>query len=308
MKWHSLARQVPVAAALVILSGLPLSSGPGLAGQPGQPDRPDRPADIGTWNSRVYFDGFWETDSKARAAAETIQPLFMSLQHTGFVQARAGYDNSDWTFNAGLGWRYMLTDRTLLLGVNAWHDWTVEHEHRRWGLGAEAIGEVMTLRANYYGAYTGWRTIEDTATYRIEERAMKGLDAEIETQLPYIPWARVSAGWYHWDATADDDVDGFKSRLKLDLTPYTRLETGISADKTDTTGFLKLSFALGAPRDVKHTLTTTGLASSQVVDKRDLKAMRLTRVERNHTVAVERRTLNKATGSFSGGVVFARGS
>ena len=261
-----------------------------------------------TWLSRIYIDGQIDTNGRASGSLETIQPVLMTALDTFFMQARAAYSDEDWTINAGLGYRYLTPDKSLLLGVNAWHDWKLENDHRRWGVGAEAIGKVLTLRGNYYGAYTGWRLIEDTPLIRIDERALSGLDAEIESQLPYMPWARLAAGVYHWDAQASDDVTGFSGRLKLDLTSSIRFESGLLAHKDETQGYFKVGIALGAPREVRYSLAETGFASSHAFDARDLSDMRLARVERNHTVVVERRTTQKPTGATSGGVVFARGT
>lgn len=260
------------------------------------------------WWSRVYLDGHWDQDLGARGSVESIQPIYMSPLHTFFVQGRAAYQDEDWTFNAGLGYRYLTPDKSMLLGVNAWHDWTLDLGHRRWGLGAEAMGSVLTARSNYYGGYSGWKTVLETPTLLTEERALSGFDAELETQLPYMPWARLALGGYHWDAEASEDITGFSGRLKLDLTAYTRFETGINADNRDTSGYARISIALGAPRDVQFSLADTGFAHAEAFSKRDLSGQRLARVERRHQVVVERRTTSKVTGGISGGVVFARGS
>lgn len=260
------------------------------------------------WLSRFYVDGTVDTNGRASGSVETIQPVFMTALDTFFMQARAAYSDRDWTLNAGLGYRYLTPDKSLLLGFNAWHDWKLDQDHRRWGVGGEVMGQVLTLRGNYYGAYTGWRTIEDTALIRIDERALSGFDAEIETQLPYMPWARFAAGYYYWDAKASDDIHGFSGRLKLDLTPSVRFESGLLAHSGETQGYFKLAVALGAPRDVPYSLSETGFVSSNAFDVRDLSDMRLAKVERNHTVVVERRTTQKVTGAVSGGVVFARGT
>lgn len=271
---------------------------------------PARDGDLisANWLSRVYVDGHISTEGQAGGSIETVQPLAMSDLHTIFMQGRAAFSDDDWTLNAGIGYRYILPDKSLLFGVNAWHDMTLEHDHRRWGLGGEVMGQILTLRANYYGGYTGWHTVADTPTYRTDERALSGVDAEIETQLPYMPWARFAAGYYHWDAKVSDDIHGFSGRLKLDLTPSIRFESGLLAHSEETQGYFKLAIALGAPRDVRYSLSETGFTSTNAFDARDLSDMRLAKVERNHTVVVERRTTQKVTGAVSGGVVFARGT
>lgn len=260
------------------------------------------------WLSRVFMNFDWETNQKAQFSAETIQPLLQSGQHTIFVQGRVAYSDSDWTINGGLGYRYLMPDGSWLFGTNAFWDGTTEDAHRRWGIGAEAIGQVLTFRGNYYDAYSGWRTVEETATYRVEEKAMDGFDASVESQFPYMPWVRVEAGYYQWDVTTagNDDVQGFRSRVQLDLTSFTRLEGTFADDNYDTRYGVAVSVALGAPREIQFSAVDTGFTSTAVFNNRDLERQRLARVKRENDIVVERRTINKVTGGLSGGVTIGR--
>ena len=194
-----------------------------------------------------------------------------------------------------------------MLGVNAFHDSTLEYDHRRWGVGGEAFGEFLTLRGNYYGAYTGWRLVQETALNRIEERALSGFDTEHEMPLPYMPWARLAGGYYQWDPKETRDIHGFSGRLQMDLTPNLRFESSLLTDNQSTSWLFKLSMALGAPREIQFSASETGLSRTAFVP-RQVEDQSIARVRRNNTVAVERKTTNKVTGSVSGGVVFARGS
>lgn len=246
--------------------------------------------------SRVFLNYSGQADEKAQFSAETIQPLFDAGNSTLFVQGRAAYANEDWTLNGGLGYRYLLPERNWLLGTSVWWDGTTEEQHRRWGLGGEAIGQVLTVRGNYYDAYSDWRVIEDTETFTVEEKAMDGFDASLESQLPYMPWLRLEAGYYQWDVTTEgnDDVQGFMGRAQLDLTSYTRLEGTYSKDNYDERFGVKMSVALGAPRDVEFSALETGLTSDAAFSARDLDRQRLARVQRHNDIMVERRTTNKA--------------
>lgn len=262
------------------------------------------------WIPRVWLDGSFEEDTrKVRGAVEAVQPLLKTEQSTWFLQGRTAYQQDDWTFNAGLGYRYLLADKSLLLGLSGWHDWTSNIGHRRWGLGAEAMGTLLTWRGNYYNGYTGWRLVEDAPTFRIEERAMSGFDTEIELPVPYMPWLRLASGYYYWDAKESKDVHGYSGRLQMDVTRHLRVESSLYADNRGTTGLVKLSIALGQARSVPHTLADTGLTSATAFAPRNLEDERLERVRRNHTVVVERRTINKAAGgAVSGSIIIGRGT
>ncbi len=264
--------------------------------------------------SRVYGSAHVDDSNKWTASIETIQPIALSSHDAVFVQGRAAHRDDDWTFNAGVGYRHLLPSETWIFGGSVWWDGTREYDHRRWGLGFEAVGQVLTVRANYYDAYSDWKivSISPNRLTRVEERALDGFDTELEGQVPFIPWARLGLGYYQWDTFSPgiENVRGFRGRLELDLTDFTRLETGIEADNYDTTGYGRLTVALGAAREVEFSAARTGLVSHEALSKRDLKRQLLARVKRNHTVVVERRTVSQGVGGQASfrGVTIGRGS
>lgn len=82
-------------------------------------------ADAPDWLKRIEFDWCLSTESKPEYTIRTIQPLFQSpgQQDTVFVQASlARYSLAGevrTTGNIGAGYRRLLLDKTVLLGVNA---------------------------------------------------------------------------------------------------------------------------------------------------------------------------------------------
>lgn len=139
----------------------------------------------------------------------------------------------------------------------------------------------------------------------MRKRAASGFDAELETPLPYLPWARLGVQHYRWDMTETDDIKGFKTALKMDLTRSLRAEAEYRHDNVETRVGLTLKLALGEPRGVEHTATDQLVATS-AFQARDVSKHTLDRVERHHDIVVEKR--NRRLVGLSGGVVIARGS
>ena len=263
--------------------------------------------------SRVYTDFYIDTDSDPRFSLETIQPLRQVGPHTVFMQSHVAFEDGSWTFNSGLGYRYLTPNRQWfnqqwLLGANVWYDSTSRYKHKRWGAGIEAIGEYLTFRTNYYNGITDWKRVSTSAMSYVEERALDGFDAEVEGPIPHMPWLRIGVSYYYWDlyTAGADDTSGFQGRLQADLTPNIRLEAGYKADNYNDVGFMKLSWFLGVQREIEHSATETGWISEYRFQPRDLKRQTLARVKRQHDVIVERRTVTNSV-TFSG-ISVARGS
>lgn len=258
--------------------------------------------------SRIYTNLYIDTDGDPQVSFESIQPLHQTGPHTIFMQSHAAFEHDGWTLNSGLGYRYLVPSQQWLLGANAWFDSTTRYKHKRWGAGLEAIGEYLTFRTNYYNGVTDWKRVSTAAMSYVEERALDGFDAEIEGPVPYMPWLRISASYYHWDivTAGADDTSGFQGRLQADLASDLRLEAGFKTDNYNDIGFMKLSWFLGAQREIEHSAMETGWVSENRFQPRDVRRQTLARVKRQHEVVVERRTVTNSV-TFSG-ISVARGS
>ncbi|MEL0091406.1 MAG: inverse autotransporter beta domain-containing protein [Rhodospirillales bacterium] len=242
------------------------------------------------WLKRTDIDIGIQENLRESFTIETIQPLFMDDVNTAFFQGRLTHDGheEDETINLGLGYRYLTPNKTWLLGVNGWYDHTFDLNHKRVGLGLEAIGEYLTFRSNYYDAVSGWKTVSLVDGVTTEEKALDGYDIELETPVPYLPWARLSGKAYKWEAINVDDVEGFTVALRMNPTGNTELTLGVTEDDTKNEVFLNLTWYFGRPAGTEYT-AANGI-SSQVAVKRDLTKHRLDKVRRHHNVVVERKT------------------
>ncbi len=254
------------------------------------------------WLTRVRGEFTWDSETGSRFALETIQPVWQAPEqrHTLFLQGRFSAADGEEILNLGLGWRYLDPSGAALFGINGFYDHSFPRDHRRLGLGLEALGRYLTWRANGYLGISGWRDVADNQ----EERALDGFDSELEGALPYLPWARVALGYYYWKRRTGRDLHGLRSRLRLQLTSFLEIEGGYAVDREEDAGFVKLRLRLADADRTEHAASRS-LWGHSPLPARDLRRHVLDFVERSNTIAVERRS---KSGGGRARVIVARGS
>lgn len=233
---------------------------------------------------------------------ETIQPLFLDAVNTVFWQGRVSYNSGDGTGNIGLGYRYITNDKMLMWGVNTFYDETFHYNHQRIGLGGEVFTPYVTVRANYYNALSGKKNVGSSGVMTQYERALSGLDAGIETPVPYVSWARFTAQGYHWVGKTKSDING--GTLSFRTFPARQLEVDAGAaydNSKHTQAFLSLNYYLGSAAFIENSATT--VHDSSVFAPQNLENMRLQKVIRHNEIVVEKTAVNTSTG-----VTIARGN
>ncbi|MDI1270860.1 MAG: inverse autotransporter beta domain-containing protein [Polaromonas sp.] len=240
-------------------------------------------------------------------SVETVQPLYQTprtLRDTVFFQGRWARRNSDNTFNLGLGYRNLLEDKTWLLGLNTFYDTTTRYDHKRWGLGAEAIGQYLTFRTNFYHAISGERTISLVNGISTTEKALSGHDFEIDAPLPYLSWMRVAANAYRWRSATSgvEDIKGARLALIGNISRNVSLELGRQDDNyTRPASYIKISYnLLGNPGNGVPGTMLEGMRKPVSFEARDLTLHTLDKVRRQNDIVVERKT------SGSSGVTIGR--
>ncbi|MCH8999782.1 MAG: inverse autotransporter beta domain-containing protein [Proteobacteria bacterium] len=242
------------------------------------------------WLSRFEFEWDVQEDDKPEFSILTVQPLYQSdnKRDTFFTQLRIA---RDYTFgkhrvttNAGVGYRRLVADNTVLLGANAFfdHEWKVDHS--RAGVGAEARWAGLDLYANYYKALSG-KHGAGTDTF---EEALDGFDVELTAQVPYLPWARVRGQYFVWDAPAlGEDINGYTGSIELDVHQNLQFEAGYSDDDfNDGTFFAQFRFIPGNRK--RPVLLSDHAIADQAFDLRDMRGHTLDKVRRVNTIVLER--------------------
>jgi len=147
------------------------------------------------------------------------------IENTLFTQVSAFYTDNRTTLNAGLGYRRLVSDNTLMLGVNAFYDHEFPYDHGRYSVGLEARSTVGEVNANMYQATTKW----ETGKNRLQERALDGWDIEAGLPLPYMNWATVFIKRYKWDGVVGaKDLKGNDAQLRayVPILPGLEIQAG----------------------------------------------------------------------------------
>jgi len=244
------------------------------------------------WLRRTDFIFNFQENNKPLFSLESIQPLYENSFDTFFVQGRAAYSDEDATLNIGAGYRRLLLDNALMLGVNSFYDATAKSQHQRWGVGIEAFSQYGTLRGNYYNAMSGNKIASVDNGNTITEQALDGADVSLETPVPYLPWVLVTGKAFYWDAINVKNVRGWDILVRMQLFDDLEVEAGVTDDnRKPKEGLVTLTWHFGAPDHIRHTALNTPFAN-QFMTVRNLQDFRLEKVRRHNDIVVEKNTTN----------------
>ena len=127
-----------------------------------------------------------------------LNSLFESDTSAFFNQNTLTHNKDEQTINFGLGYRKLLNDDKLLLGANIFYDYAFDDNHRRLGLGIEAISSVFDLRGNLYEAESDIITLSDGSN----EEALDGWDARLDYHVPVGFDLRIFGTYFDWENNA----------------------------------------------------------------------------------------------------------
>jgi len=185
--------------------------------------------------------------------------------------------------NFGLGYRLLNSDKSMMFGVNAFYDHDFSELHRRASLGAEASASILDLNINWYQDASHMQNVNGT-----EEAALGGLDYNITSQIPHMPWAKINwQGYTHNAKKAGLSTTGDVYSLELAISPYLQLDISrdISNHEDGNTYGTQLTF-LYPPRENKPTLAD-GLTSDEMFVKENMEDKLSGKVRRNNNIVVE---------------------
>ena len=147
-------------------------------------------------------------------------------------------DDERYILNLGLGHRAMMYDDSIILGVNGFFDWDIGEAHKRGSMGFEARGSLLEFHLNKYFSLSSTKIAHGT-----KEKSLGGIDYKVISQLPYLPWAKISWTGYKLKAdAATTDLEGNKFALNMLFLPWLNIEFGLDENDSDDERFANFTF------------------------------------------------------------------
>jgi adhesin/invasin len=172
--------------------------------------------------AKSYFEKYFEVfelhidspDDLSSAGILIVKGLSdpEDVENTVFTQMSTFVNAGRATVNLGLGYRRLLEDNKLLLGINTFYDHEFPYRHGRASLGLEARTSVGEVNFNRYWATTGWQA----GAENLDEHALGGVDLEIGIPLPYMNWATFYAKAFKWNTETPGVKDSIGNTLSID--------------------------------------------------------------------------------------------
>ncbi|MGB0670480.1 MAG: inverse autotransporter beta domain-containing protein [Rhodospirillales bacterium] len=261
-------------------------------------------ANLPEWAKHIEIEAGAYENNAPRWSVLGVFPLFETddLQNTFFTQiSQQRYRMLGVTrdvTNAGLGYRRLLFNNAVLVGVNGFYDYGWKYHHQRASAGAEVKWAGLDLSSNYYWRISGTHSAGDNSF----EDVLDGHDVRLAAQVPFVPWARVQGRRYWWSVDqSSEDIKGWEVGFEADIHQNLRFEAGLVGDNyieddNNNEGYVRFAWTMDLQRPVAM--------SSEVLSKspwlmRDMSEYRLDKVKRENRIIVER---------FSTGVVITRGN
>ena len=150
------------------------------------------------------------------------------------------FDDNE-TMNAGLIYRMMNSDTTVIYGLNIFYDHQFNTGHARTGIGFEMKSSAYDVNVNLYEAMTERHHVNGAP-----EVAAGGYDAEVGALLPYLPWAKLYYKRYQWNSETKNIRHGEAISLYMEPTSRLSVEAGMQDDSTTNShnAFVKLNYIL----------------------------------------------------------------
>ena len=127
-----------------------------------------------------------------------LSSLFENENSLFFNQNTLTHNKDEQTVNFGLGYRTLVNNDKVLLGLNVFYDYAFDDNHRRIGAGLEAISSVFDFRSNIYEAESDVVTLTNGST----EEALDGWDARIDYHIPVGFDLRIFGTYFDWEDSA----------------------------------------------------------------------------------------------------------
>jgi len=204
---------------------------------------------------------------------------------TQFSLANTMVNGSDRYFgNLGFGYRKLSPNNNYMYGINTFYDKYFQQDHARIGAGLELKGSLLDISINKYNKVTNQTTYKET-----REQILSGLDYNITTQIPHMPWAKFNLeGYIHENEKKSSDTEGKIYSLEFDVSPGLQFNIGLDQGKdsgVEDVYEAELVFNY-PPKENNKTMTGSGL-SEEMFEEANMEAKLREKVRRNNRPVIE---------------------
>ena len=130
-------------------------------------------------------------------------------------------DNHQLLLSFGLGARYLVPGRDIIIGANVYYDYIdsqFDNHFDQLGLGAELLTKWFDARFNYYLPDSGVHRAGTGPGFIGFESGLEGFNTEAGVLIPGLDkWleARVFAGYYNYHSRVGVNFEGWKTRAEI---------------------------------------------------------------------------------------------
>lgn len=207
-----------------------------------------------------------------------------------FNQNSLSLHDDDQTINIGIGHRSLHKNETIIIGLNAFFDYSFDEAHQRNGAGLEVISSIFDLRTNIYDATSG-KQITGTGK---DEEALDGWDLRLDYHIPIKRNLRIFASMFDFENGAGSfELEGEKYGLHL-ISNNFDFEVGYVDDNKAGDGtFANIKYVV----PIGNTQSTKYNNTNEMFEYVNIKDRIYEPVKRENKIRVVKTTLNvKASG------------
>lgn len=223
--------------------------------------------------------------------ADLLIPLYRpdAEDRALFFEPRFNHAQGETLFNAGLGYRHLVLDRTWMLGGNVFFDHDTHVAHSRVGVGLEAISSYAELRANSYFGVSLARTIDPGTTTNVVEKPVDGFDLEAGFPVPYYHRLKLFGGYEWYDFKKFENREGWSFRVEYKPLPFLVLDLKVSDNnKRDTAWTARVAFRPSFGDKSSQPLKSVFKRDQRMFPEDDIGERLTDLVERHHEIVVEK--------------------
>lgn len=232
------------------------------------------------WSASAQFGfGLDSEESLAQGGGEILGPIWQDGDSILFLNAWMGaFEHDEQNYSLGAGFRQLMMDESLLLGVNMFYDHGEVGDiasFNRFGFGLELLSQRLDFRFNGYFAdndkvvadpfsvlsygdpFASGHSIFQPLTV-VGVQSLNGVEFEVGRQFSVKNFdLGIFGGAYHlWGADDTPSQNGFRARAELALTDRISLDAAYFGDDTFVGGNayvgLRASIPLGRQPDVER--------------------------------------------------------